>query len=378
MTLNFLTGQAGFLREHGFEIHAISSPGADLHRFGEWESVPVHPVDMVRGHISPLRDLLALISLWRQLRLLEPDIVDAHTLKAGLLGMVAAWWAAVPVRIYHIHGVFETAKGHRRWLSRWSDRLACRLASQVLCVSRSVRRTVVEAGLCAANHAKVLLDGSINGVDAERQFNPSLVGYRARAATRYKYGISRDALVIGYVGRVVRDKGIGELVAAWSVLRDQFPTAHLLMVGPFEAHNPVLPAAERVLREDSRVHLTGMDWDTAPLYAAMDVIALPTYREGFPTVVLEAGAMGLPVVATRVTGCVDAVEDGITGTLVPPGDASALSRALSVYLRDRSLRDAHGGAGRNRVLRRFRPAAMHAALLQEYTALLTTRAEGRD
>jgi glycosyltransferase involved in cell wall biosynthesis len=149
-------------------------------------------------------------------------------------------------------------------------------------------------------------------------------------------------------------------------LRDAYPRLHLLIVGPFEVRDPVPPETERVLRSDPRIHLVGLDWNTPPLYAAMDVVTLPSYREGFPSVPLEAAAMGLPVVATNVPGCADAVVDGETGLLVDAGDAAALAGSIRRYIDDPDLRRLHGEAGRERVLRRFQPRSVWRALHEVY------------
>jgi glycosyltransferase involved in cell wall biosynthesis len=173
---------------------------------------------------------------------------------------------------------------------------------------------------------------------------------------------------------VVRDKGIVELATAWSSLRERFGDLHLLIVGPLEEHDSIPPIIRRQLEEDSRVHLIGAEWDTPALYSIMDVVTLPTYREGFPNVPLEAAAMSVPVVATRVPGCVEAVEDGVTGILVPPRDPAALAEAISRYVMDPRLRYEHGAAGRNRVLLDFRPDDIWAAMYEEYQRLLRSYA----
>jgi lipopolysaccharide/colanic/teichoic acid biosynthesis glycosyltransferase len=319
--------------------------------------------------ITPLADLVSLARLWRVFRDIRPDIVHGHTPKGGLLAMVGAFLAGVPLRIYTIHGLpLETATGWRKKLLRWTERLSCLLAHQVHAVSPSLRRRALSEGLCAPTKLRVLGQGTVNGVDAANRFAPGPDQVRDAKEVRRLFGIPPGAPVIGFVGRIVRDKGVSELVQAWTAIRSEFPEAHLLVAGCFEPQDPVPAEAERALRSDSRIHLAGLVESMPGMYAAMDVVALPTYREGFPQVPLEAAAMERPVVATRVTGCVDAIVDGVTGTLVPAGDATALADALRAYLKDPALRRGHGRAARARVLREFRPESLWDATEREYRA----------
>jgi glycosyltransferase involved in cell wall biosynthesis len=371
-SLLFLRGQAGFMRTRGIETQAIASPGELLARFAADERVETAAVPMAR-RITPLADLLSLVRLARELRRRQPDIVHAHTPKGGLLGMIAAFLAGVPVRIYHLHTLaFVTASGSRRFLLRATERVSCALAHHVLCVSRSLREIAVAENLCAPGKVSVLLGGSINGVDALERFNPAHHA-GARQATRARLGIPQDAVVVGFVGRLVREKGIAELARAFQLLRDELPSLHLLLVGPFEPQDPVDPVTRRQLAEDPRVHQVGLDWDTPPYYAAIDLLALPTWREGFGLVLIEAAAMSLPVVATRIPGCVDAVEEGVTGVLVPPRDPEALAAAVRGYLADPVRARAHGEAGRARALRDFQQEKMWEALEGAYRSLLSER-----
>jgi lipopolysaccharide/colanic/teichoic acid biosynthesis glycosyltransferase len=371
-TLGFFVGQVARAKSKGFEVHALSSPGPSLAEFGERARVNVHALPMAR-RITPLCDLVSLWRLRGVLRRLRPDIVHGHTPKGGLLAMIAAWTCGVPVRIYHVHGLpMVTATGLKRLLLRWSEKVSCKLAGQVYCVSESVRTIAVAEGLCPADKIKVPLNGTIDGIDAERGLNPACVDAHARQDVRAQYGIPPDAPVLGFVGRIVHDKGMIELTQAWKLLRAEFPSLHLLIVGPFEPQDPVPADVESLLRSDPRIHLTGgVPMQAVPrYYRAMDVLALPTYREGFNTVLLEAAAMELPVVASRVPGCIDGVVEGETGTLVPPYDVKALTDALRVYLGDPELGRQHGRTGRARVLRDFNPDAMSETICQEYQRLL--------
>jgi glycosyltransferase involved in cell wall biosynthesis len=177
-------------------------------------------------------------------------------------------------------------------------------------------------------------------------------------------------LVVGFVGRLVRDKGICELEAAWKGVRLRYPNAYLLVVGFFEERDSIPAEVRRRLEQDDRVRLAGTVWDTPPMYAAMDLLCLPSFREGLPGTPLEASAMRLPVVATRIPGCIDAVRDGVTGTLVEPGNVAQLESAIVSYLSDDRLRLEHGVAGRQWVIDQFQRERLWAAIANEYGRLI--------
>ena len=370
-SLGFLRGQIGFMKERGVEVSAIASPDDGLEAFGRLEGIRTYAVEMPR-RITPVRDVVALARLWRRLRRLRPDIVHAHTPKGGLLGTVAAALAGVRIRIYHIHGLpLLTAKGYRKSLLRWSEAAACRFATEVWCVSFSVRYEAVREGLCPSAKIRVLRSGSINGVDSRGYFNPGRFGETDRLEVRRRFGIDPGAPVVGFVGRVVRDKGVRELVKAWKMVRSAIPNARFLVIGEFEEQDSPGRDTIEAMESDRSLCLVGkVTSGMAPFYAAMDLLALPTYREGFPVTAMEAASMGLPVVATRVPGCVDGVEDGVTGTLVPVRDAEALAGALERYLLDEELRREHGAAGRARMTRDFGQAEMWNEVHAQYERLL--------
>ncbi|ABS26832.1 glycosyl transferase group 1 [Anaeromyxobacter sp. Fw109-5] len=362
-TLSFLAGQPRFLSRRGWEVFAVSSPGEGLGRFAAAEGIASRAVAIER-RIAPLRDIVSLLRLGTTLRRLRPDVVDAHTPKGGLLGILAAWMTGVPIRIYHLHGlVYVTSRGLRRRLLLSVEKLTAALSTRVLCVSRSLAEVAMRDGIAPPAKLGVVLSGSINGVDTARFAPPTQA---ERQAARRALGLPADARVIGFVGRVTREKGIVELEAAWRTLRRDLPDVRLVLVGPLERQDPVPPAVAASLRNDPRVLMVGFEWDTPRYFRAMDVLALPSYREGFGVVSIEAAAMGLPVVASRIPGCLDAVLDGVTGTLVRPGDDRALCSALLAYLADPELRARHGEAGRARVLREFQQERLWRALEAEY------------
>jgi glycosyltransferase involved in cell wall biosynthesis len=373
MTARYLLrGQAAFLRRHGFEVWVVTSPGEDGAEFERQEAVSVVTVPM-RRRIHPAADLLALLRLTGKLRRLRPQLVTASTPKAGALGMVAAWLARVPVRVYTLRGLpLETATGAKRVVLRWAERVAAGLAHSVVCVGPSLRRRYLELGLTAPAKATLIANGSSNGVDTER-FRPTPERRERAAALRRALDIPANAPVIGCVGRFTRDKGMEDLLAAFlDTVLPAVPQARLLLVGEFEGADPVEPVTRRRLEGDPRVVRTGWVPDAAPYYGVMDLLALPSYREGFPNAPLEAAASGRPTVGFAAVGTLDAVEDGVAGALVPTGDRRALGSALKCYLEDAELRRRHGVAARERVEQLFRQQTVWEAWAAHYRRLLAS------
>jgi len=324
-----LTGRLRALREAGFRVTLISSPGELLGRTAAREGVEALALPMCRN-IAPLSDLLSLVRLiWLLLRL-RPDVAEFSTPKAGLLGSIAALVAGVPIRVYMLRGLkVETARGLKRQLLLGAERIAAACAHVVLCNSRSVRAEALALGLAPAAKLELLGDGSSNGVDLDR-FSP-----RCDYDLRVRLVIPAAAPVLGFVGRLTRDKGVPELIEAFDTILTRQPQAHLLLVGWFDAAEDGLASGIReCIAHHRRIHCTGFVPDTAPYYRIMDVMVLPTWREGFPNAVLEAAASGVPVVTTLATGSRDSVIPEVTGLLIPPGYPEAISEAVLKLLGD--------------------------------------------
>ena len=215
----FLSGPVSYMRQRGFEVYAISPPGPLLDAFAAREGIQAVGVEMSRS-ISPRQDLTTIIRLYHELRRIKPTIVHAYTPKGGLLGMIAAILARTPVRVYHIFGLpYLAASGRKRLLLRLMEFVSCLLAHRVLTANRSMRESAIRDHLCSAHKIQVLGGSGIDGVDAARHFNPALVSAQMRRRTREQWGIPEGAPVLGYVGRLVRDKGVTELVEAYKLLR---------------------------------------------------------------------------------------------------------------------------------------------------------------
>ena len=347
------------LRRAGFRVFLVSSPGELLDATAARERVERIAIPM-RRKIAPLADLRSLFLLWLLIVRLRPDIVEFSTPKAGLLGTLAAMLCGVPHRVYMLRGLkCETGVGFKRRLLLAAEHLAAACAHEVLCNSDSLRGHAQRLGVARRSKLRLLGEGSSNGVDIER-FAPGRTDVRERLA------IPPNAKVVGFVGRLTRDKGLPELLEAFESIATVEPEAHLLLVGWFDA-------AEDALGNDLRTHIlrhpkidcTGFVADTAPYYRAMDVLVLPTWREGFPNVVLEASATGIPVVTTECTGSRDSVVPEVTGFLIPPGYPEAISEAVLKIIRVPSRKERMGKAARSWILEHY-PESHVLGLTAEY------------
>jgi glycosyltransferase involved in cell wall biosynthesis len=366
----FFPRQLRSLADAGFDVHAVSSPGSDLDDLARIPGVTVHAIPMERQP-HPWRDLSSLRHLFRLMRRLQPHIVHSHTPKAGLLGMAAAKAAGVPTRLYSIHGLpLETRTGHWRRVLESAERASAALSTRTYAISRSVNRRVLDLKLCPPHKLTTVGDGSCAGVDLER-FDATAPWEAQRNSFRSLLGLPQDVLLLSFVGRLSNDKGIGVLAKAWPTIAREEPSVHLLLAGDADCTDPVAPAAFDALRSDARVHFTGGVSKTAipSIYASTDIFVLPTFREGLSQVALESGAMGVPIVSTRVTG-LDAVIDGVTGLLVPPRDPAALARAIIRLARDPELRTALGQAAKEHIRAKYSAQRVDQLWMAEYRQLV--------
>ena len=316
--------------------------------------------------IAPWTDLLALLALLRLFRLRRYDLVHSITPKAGLLAMLAGALAGVPRRLHTFTGqVWVTRAGITRAVLKSADRLTARLATQVLADSASQREFLIAQGIVITTKCDVLAHGSICGVDTAR-FRPDAA---ARVRVRRSLGIPSGAVLFLYLGRINRDKGLLDLAHAYAEAGALYPDAHLLLVGPDEGN---LRAALSSAAADcaARLHSAGLTDRPQEYYAAADVFCLPSYREGFGSTIIEAAAAGVPAIGSRIYGITDAIVEGETGLLFPPGEVQQLAQCMRTLAGDASLRRRMGENARERAQRDFSSAIVTAALLEYYEKLL--------
>ena len=363
-----LRGRLRALRKSGFRVILISGPGPLAAQIAAKEGVEHLEISMQRK-ISPLADLASLFRLCIALRRLRPVLAEFSTPKAGLLGNIASWLCRVPLRIYVLRGLrLETAAGPQRWILKLCERIAAACCHLVICNSESLRSQALALGIAPQRKLRVVGSGSSGGVDVQ-QFAPSPEPDSTGVRTRL--GIAANVPVIGFVGRLTRDKGIPELLSAFHRVLEHSPQATLLLVGWFDDSEDALSPVERAcIEQHSQILLTGFVPDTAPYYHAMDLLVLPTWREGLPNAVLEAAASAIPVVSTQVTGACDAVLPNHTGLLVPPGDSQALAAAVQQLLLAPALRRQMGLAGRAWVAERFANTRVQSLTASLYRRLI--------
>jgi glycosyltransferase involved in cell wall biosynthesis len=359
-----LRGRLRALQQAGFEVTLACSPGDLLIVTARDEGVAFSSIPMHRG-IAPLADLRAFVSIFLLLRRLRPAITDFSTPKAGLLGNLAAWMLGVPHRVYTLRGLkLESTRGIKRRVLLWSERIAAACAHRVLCNSASLRAEARALRIAGEGKLCTLGEGSSNGVDTDR-FSPG------HSSIRRDLGIAEEDMVLGFVGRLTRDKGIPELMEAFELILEKSPHCRLLLVGWFDESEDALSSSwQRRIFDHARVYYTGYVADTAPYYRAMDLLILPTHREGFPNVALEAAASGLPIVTTESTGARDAVLPELTGLLIPPQYPKAIAEAALTLIHDEEKRRRMGIAARAWVLEKFAQEKVLRLAVEFYREML--------
>lgn len=353
----------------GAHVLVVASDGPELAAFNTQSGINCVPVDIARS-IAPWRDLRALILLWKLFRKEGIEIAHSTTPKAGLLTAIAGFLAGVPLRLHTFTGQpWVGMRGIKRWLARSSDWLIGRLNTKCYADSESQRQFLIDQGIVEAQKLAVIGTGSLAGVDT-RRFAMERFTDEERKALLRTLGIAPDAPVLLFVGRITTDKGVRELLKAFAGLKAEGSRAHLVFVGPFDmdsgAGGSVSPHEIMAIRD---THFAGFSENPERYMSIADILCLPSYREGFGTVVIEAAAMGVPAVGTNIYGLKDAIEDGKTGILVAPKNIESLRAALQVLLSNEEVRSSMGIAAKRRTIELFDADRVNAGVIEEYRLL---------
>ncbi|MCI5980004.1 MAG: glycosyltransferase family 4 protein [Muribaculaceae bacterium] len=362
---SFCRGVLKELRQEGYDVVAVSSPGPELQEVEKREGCRTIAVPMQR-HISPMSDLK---SLWRMTWVMHrerPDIVHTMTPKAGLICMISAWLARVPVRIHTFTGlVWPTATGLKRRLLMFTDWITCACATHVVPEGEGVKADLLNHHI-TRKPIKVLGFGNVRGVDLDY--------WKPRATTHVDNEGRGHIFTFVFVGRIVADKGINELVSAFKQLNQEHRDTRLLLVGQREDDlDPVLPATVAEMQSNAAIQVVGPKDDVRPFYEMADALVFPSYREGFPNVVLEAGAMGLPSIVTDINGSREIIEEGVNGTIIPPRDAHALYMAMKRFLNETAWVHAMASRARPMVASRYEQGFVRRCLKDFYAQCIVEK-----
>jgi len=359
----------GLLRElqeqDGYEVVAVSSPGDAMREIEEREGVRTVAMPMER-HISPFKDLKSLLGLISVFRKEKPTMVHSMTPKAGLLSMMAAWFCRVPVRVHTFTGlVFPTATGLTQKILILTDRITCACATHIVPEGEGVKNDLINYRI-TKKPLKVLGHGNVRGIDLAH-YNPELPEVQTEAERIRKPGV----FTFVFIGRLVRDKGINELVEAFERLNKEIPAIRLTLVGRQEPElDPLKPETIAKIDNNKNIEAVGQQSDVRPWLAASDAFVFPSYREGFPNVVIEAGAMCLPSIVTDINGSREIIIEGKNGTIIPPRDADALYMAMKSFLEYPDIRTEMATNARPLIASRYEQSYVRRCLKEYYREIL--------
>ena len=335
--MGLLEGQPKFMSKY-FQVIGISSTDEYINHslIEEREGIKMHTVEMTRK-ITPFKDLKAVIQLYRILKKEKPSIVHSHTPKAGTLGMTAAYFARVPLRLHTIAGLpLLEETGIKRRLLDTVEKITYRFATKIYPNSFGLEKIILDNGYIRKEKLKVIGKGSSNGINLEH-FNPSLYDKNSKLDLKKSLGIKTSDFVFLFVGRMVKDKGINELVTSFSMVCEKYNNAKLVLVGQFENDlDPLLPKTEKLIETDKNIIYTGFKKDVRPYFSIADVFTFPSYREGFPNVVMQAGAMGIPSIVSDINGCNEIIIEGKNGVIIKVKNIEELYQQMTLFIEKKS------------------------------------------
>jgi glycosyltransferase involved in cell wall biosynthesis len=364
-----LENQLSFMKSH-YEVTAISSDKVNLKRVGQLQQVPVFCIEMTR-EITPWKDLKAVWQLYKFLKKEKPFIVHTHTPKAGTVGMIAAMFAGVPNRLHTIAGLpLLEVNGFKRKLLNVVEKITYACATKIYPNSYGLMEIVIKQKFCKPEKIKVIGQGSSNGINTN-YFNPELFSDENKQKLKTTLRINSNDFVFIFVGRLVRDKGINELVSSFKKISNLNKNVKLLLVGSPESD--LDPLDQTTLEEillNNNIISVGFQTDVRPYFAISDCLVFPSYREGFPNVVMQAGAMGLPSLVSDINGCNEIVIDGKNGIIIPPKDTNSIEQSMKIIMNENLLRNQMRSNCRKMIVNRYEQQSVWQAILDEYNSLI--------
>lgn len=363
--LGLLSGQLRFMNNH-FEMVVVSSNGPELKQIAENEGVRVVPINMERP-ISPLSDLFSLWNMIVFLKKERPTIVHTHTPKAGFIGMIASKIVGIPFRLHTVAGLpLLEQRGIKRKILDFVEKLTYSCATHIYSNSAGLKKTILQNNYCKPDKIKVIGNGSSNGINVER-FDPACISHEDSTRLKKSLDISDNDFVYLFVGRLVGDKGVNELVSVFKELSVKYHDAKLLLVGPEEAAlDPLQHETLEEIKSNKNILAVGSQSDVRPYFAISSLFTFPSYREGFPNVVMQAGAMGVPSIVSDINGCNEIIIDGINGLIIPVKNKTALRDAMEMLYIERDKLNVMAADTRKLIQERYDQKVVWNDLLEEY------------
>ncbi|WP_299436920.1 glycosyltransferase family 4 protein [uncultured Aquimarina sp.] len=364
-----LQGQLKFMSQY-YDVIGVSSREENiLERVAKQEEINVIPVEMTRK-ITPIQDLKAVYQLYKVFKKEKPDIVHSHTPKAGTLSMLAAKIAGVPHRLHTIAGLpLLEATGAKRVLLDTVEKLTYACATMIYPNSFGLNDIILENKYTSAKKLKVIANGSSNGIDTSH-FDPSQYSDADNTKLREELKIDENDFVFVFVGRFVKDKGVNELITSFKKLNDEHKNTKLLLVGTYERElDPLLPETENEIDNNPNIISVGWQHDVRPFFAISNALTFPSYREGFPNVVMQSGSMGLPSIVTDINGCNEIVSEEVNGVIIPVKSSEALYDAMKKFISDKAYCHQLSLKSREMICEKYERKYVWNAILEEYSQL---------
>lgn len=364
-----LKGQHRYMTQNGLEVIGVASTGKELNEVQDAEGIRVVALNMTRT-IAPFKDLVSLWHMYQLCKKEKPTIVHSHTPKAGIIGMLGAKLAGVPIRLHTVAGLplMETT-GLKRILLNGVEKFTYVFATKVYPNSKGLYDFILANHFTTENKLKIIANGSSNGIDTTH-FSPEKITEDECINLKVKLGVLPEDFVFVFVGRLVGDKGINELVIAYAQLKT--PNSKLLLVGPLETElDPIQPEILKEIESNPNIINVGFQSDVRPYFAISDCLVFPSYREGFPNVVMQAGAMGLPCIVSDINGCNEIIIVGENGVIIPVKNVEAIKVAMFKMHNDVQWCQKLKQNSRTFIQQRYEQKVVWKELLVEYNLLIS-------
>jgi glycosyltransferase involved in cell wall biosynthesis len=365
-----LENQLEFMKSH-FDITAISrseSEGTYLEEYGKEVGMKTLPIEFTRA-ITPIQDVKSILKLYKYLKKEKPEIIHSHTPKAGMVSMIAAKLAGVPIRLHTVAGLpLEEAKGMKKVLLKSIEKITYAAATKVLPNSKGLKKTLLEFNLCQEKKINIIGKGSSNGINTT-YFNPEKIAEKDINNLKKELGFKGDETILIYIGRLVKDKGVNELITTFDAISRTHKNCRLLLLGYYEQdRDPLNEETVRIIKENPTIIERGFIKDIRPYLLLSSFLVFPSYREGFPNVVLQAAAMQLPAIVTDINGCNEIIQNNNNGLIIPKKNKEALKDAILYLIENKSVLENMKLSTRNFIQENFAREIIWNELLNMYTS----------